>query len=58
MEYEYKIELFWDKNYEDLDIFLNNMGGEGWKLVNVLHISTSEDEYDEYIFIRKIDNNR
>ena len=50
---EYKTEVIYNKTSDEIEVWLNEQGQEGWKLIKTTQRYGSKDE--EYLFMREID---
>ena len=56
-QFEYLIKEMSTMYTEDVNKILNKLGKERWELVNVIHCSSSDSSYAQYIFKREIIKN-
>lgn len=52
MKYEYKTEIVWDKGSNEIGVWLNEQGRDGWELVQIKQVHGSDNE--EYLFKRTV----
>jgi hypothetical protein len=54
-KYEYKTETFYHNSSDEVEVWLNEQGQEGWRLVKTTQMYGSD--FEEYLFEREITPN-